>query len=289
MKKLSNSTRLINVLIGLSIPNPQYRPVLYERGYQLEYIEPHFTDTNGKLVNPDLQCKSHEEKNLVFFECKLGAIEHEQALKYKGLTKEDIVNSNITSLDMSKCQFEIIYFCDENSKEKVKKGDEIHKYGFPILSCNENSISLEVNNIKGKVLNQIFSEGVKIPDKPPLSFYPFGPDDKERYVAPAIFQSLFRFCGVKVEFNEEDILRDSHPVYDSIHKDGQKKLKEIVGKIMNDLNENEFKDVIKKFSTTHRYRINPRTQKKFRDLCLKKMEEYEKEEPQTNLSDFSNK
>ena len=287
MRRLSNSTKLMNVFIGLSLPNPHYEPVLYNNGYQLESIEPHFSNNNGELINPDLQYKSHEDNNLVFFECKLGAIEHEQALKYKNLTKEDIVQSNITSLDMSRCQFEIIYCCDEYSKAKLLKGDELNNYGFSIVCCNTNDISLERDRIRGNKLKTIFSNSIPLPDKIPTSFYPFGPDDKKSYIALSIFQSLLRLSGEgKVEISIEDILRDSHPLYDTIHTKGKNKLKAIVGKILDDLDQNEFKDVLKRMRTTKRFRINPRSYKKFRDLCLKKIEEYKKEAPQKSLFEY---
>jgi len=287
MRKLSNSTRLMNVFIGLSLPNPHYEPVLYNQGYQLESIEPHFVNTNGDLINPDLQYKSHEDKNLVFIECKLGAIEHEQALKYKNLTKTDIIQSNISSLDMSNSQFEIIYCCDETSKDKLTKGDDLHSYGFSILCCNDNNISIERNRIKGNKLKTILSNQINIPDKIPTSFYPFGPDDKKSHIAMSIFQSLLRLSGEgKEEIGVDDILRDSHPLYDTIHTTGKNKLKEIVGKILDDLDQNDFKDVIKRMRTTKRFRINPRSYKKFRDLCLNKIEQYKMEAPQKSIFEY---
>lgn len=287
MGKLCNSTRLMNILIGLSFPNPQFQPILHKIGYQLEYIEPHFTNLSGKLVNPDLQFKSNADKALVFFECKSGAIEHEQAQKYKDLTISDIIQNNITSLDMNNSIFDIIYFCDESNRNKVLKGEEINNYGFSILCCNKNSIIVEKDRIKGNVLKNTLNTPISIPDHMPTDFYPYGPDDKKDYVAPSIFQSLLRLAGIgKQNISIEDILKDSHPYYNSIHPKGQKKLKELVGKIMNDIEQNDFVDVIKRLKNPERFRISPRSFKTFRDLCLKYKKKYENERSQLSISNY---
>ncbi len=274
-------------MISFGIPNPHIKPVLYNSGYQLEWIEPHFPNLSGEVLNPDLQFFSVNDKNLLFVECKLGSFEHEQALRYKNLKKEDIIPANITQLEMSINNFEIIYCCDEENKAKLLKGEETYSYGFPIICCNDSNLTLEKNQINASNLKSIFSNPLPIPTKIPTEFYPYGPDDEIDYIAPAVFQSLLRLTGQgKEEISVEDIIKDSHPLYNSIHKNGKDKLKQKVGKIMSDLNQNEFKDVIKIFRNPNRYRINSRSYKKFRDLCLKLIGDYEKKRKQTLIPDF---
>ena len=274
-------------MISLGIQNPHIEPKLYNLGYQLEWIEPHFPNLSGEVLNPDLQFFSVSDNNLLFIECKLGSFKHEQALRYKHLKKEDIIPANITQLDMSNNNFEIIYCCDEENKKKLLKGEEENSYGFPIICCNDLNLTLERNQINASNLKIIFNNPLPIPTNIPTEFYPYGPDDEIDYIAPTVFQSLLRLTGQgREEISIEDILKDSHPLYNSIHKNGKDKLKQKVGKIMEDLNQNEFKDVIKIFKNPNRYKISSKSYKKFRDLCLKLIENYEKNRKQTSLSDF---
>lgn len=127
--KLSKETKFMNILIGLSIKNPNFDPIFYNNGYQLEQIEPNFNNGDGNTINPDLQLKSHNDKNLLFFEIKCGSFEHEQALRYKTLTKEELVTQNVTSLDLTDSNFEFIYLCDSDSSKKLLDGDEKNNYG----------------------------------------------------------------------------------------------------------------------------------------------------------------
>ncbi len=287
MRNLSISTKLMNVLIGLSIRNPHLNPVLFNSGYNLEYIEPHFLNNSGEVINPDLQFFSHNDCNLLFVECKLGNFEHQQTMRYKNLEKSDIIKANITTIDITNGNFEIMFCSDEANKNKLIKGDEINNYGFPIVSCNDNTITLERNQIKGEKLKLIFQKPINIPKMIPTEFYPYGPDDETEYIASCVFQSLLSLTGQgKEEISIEDILKDSHQLYDSIHPKGKDKLKQKVGKIMSDLDQNEFKDVLKILKNPIKYRISSKSYKRFRDLCLKLMETYRKNMEQKSLSEY---
>lgn len=283
MTKLSSNTKLMNVVIALTQKNSKFPSTLYNIGYQLENIEPHFSDSQGHLINPDLQIKSHEDKNLLFIECKSGGVEHEQALNFKNVQKTDIINSNITSLDMSDSNFEFAFLCNDSNKEKVIQADDLQNYGFTILCCNESSISNERDKLICQKLKTIFP--INIPSYAPTEFYPFGPDDNDEYISLSIFQSLMHLMG-EDEITVEKILKDSHKYYDYINTKGKEKLKAKVGKIMNDLEQNQLKDALKKLKNPERYKIHSKSYKGFRDLCQKMVEGYQKKIPQMGLVDY---
>jgi hypothetical protein len=287
MTKLSDSTKLINKIIYLTRINPEDSSQnLYIKGYNLEYLEPFFLNSKGDIINPDIQVFSVVDNNLVFFECKCGSFDHNQALKYKELKKDEIVSSGITHMDMSTSNFEIIYLCDEKSKSKLIEGDNINNYNFPIVSYENDKFVLQKNDIKGKILNEVFTKGLSVLTNSPVSFYPFGPDDDLSYISIFVLQSILHFALSKYEFSCEDILRDCHPCYDNIHKKGQDKLKEKVGRILTELDQKDFKEEIKFIKSTHKYLITSKALIKFRNLCQKKINEYENTKSVTLLTDF---
>lgn len=283
MKGLSSNTELMNVVIALTQKNCYFPSVLYEVGYQLESIEPHFIGSNGNLINPDLQIKSHADKNLIFVECKSGGVEHQQAINFKNVQKQDIVNNNITSLDMSNCDFEFIFCCRHSNKDKVIQADDKENYGFTIISCNETDITNERDKSKGQKFKSIFP--IKIPNSKPTEYYPYGPDDRIEYVSLSVFQSLMHLMGEN-EITVDMILKDSHKLYDSIDPKGKDKLKSMVGKVMNDLEQNQLRDYITRLKNPQRYKINSRSYKGFRDLCQKIIDDYKKKMPQKGIMDY---
>lgn len=279
MKSLSNETKIMNLLIGLSIKNPNFTPILYNEGYQLEIIEPYFNNENGEVINPDLQLKSHNDKNLLFFEIKCGSIEDEQATKYKLLTREELINQNITSLDLSSSSFEFIYICENSSLEKIKKSEEINKYGFTILNVNNDVISNENDNIKGFSLRKIFQNPITIPTDTPTEFYPYSPEDGKDYIALNVFPSIMSLIAKgNTELNPEIILKESHIIcYNHLSITAKNKLKAIIGTILSDLTKSDKEFLIKR-TENGRFRMNSKNWTKFKVLFEKLIDKYKFQE-----------
>ncbi len=95
---LSEHTLLINNAICLARKQNCINNILSDNGYDLDYIGPRIPVSDGEVV-PDVTFKSTIENLLLIIECKSGSIDYSQALRYKNLTEEDIITSNITSLD----------------------------------------------------------------------------------------------------------------------------------------------------------------------------------------------
>ena len=286
MTKLNNHTKLMNLMIALSQKNPNFPYPLFQVGYALETILPYFSESGGALINPDLQFKSEGDNNLIFIECKSGNLEHQQALNFKKVKKDDIIEKGVTSLDVSSLNFEFIYFCSSNNKDVLIKADNLYNYNFPILCFNEDKIELIKNDIKGEKLKSLFP--IFINNKYiPTEYYPYGPDDKKEYISLSIFQSLLHIMNDNEEFNVEMIIKDNHKLYDFIDSKGKTKLKEVVGKILSDLEQNELKDMLRRLRNQPKFRIiNPKSYKKFRDICQNLIKEYKEDIDQLPLSEF---
>ena len=89
MSSSSNSTLLINCLIGLSTKIGDFPYPLWDNGFQIETIEPRILLSDGSQANPDIQFKKHSDL-LLFFECKDGYCEKQQLERYKKSTIDDI-------------------------------------------------------------------------------------------------------------------------------------------------------------------------------------------------------
>ncbi len=288
MSELSNHTKLMNTVICLSTKSYRYcQPVLYENHYELESIEFSFNKIDGGLIDTDIILKNPELNKMLIVECKSGALEKEQADRYKGLSKEDIVNANITTLN-SDLDFQITYLTDSENKDKLIKSIIEHSADFPIILNDGKKLSLAHNSIKCKALYKLLTEngGISIPENPPLTYYPFGVDDSEAHLLNCIGPVLIKLLGQ--EFNVEEVLFSTHRIYEHISDKGIKTLKGRIGKILTNLSKselNEFFDVpsSKQFSLKN---VSPR---KFQNRLNKYIAEVDQNpltEKQLELSSF---
>ena len=188
MSNSSNSTLLLNFLIALSTPTPNFPSPLWKQGFQLEKVEPIITLSDGAQAKPDIQFKKHEDY-LLFFECKDGSCEEEQLGRYKRMTSTDITRSHATSLSAQHINFDLAYLCTTTKEAKLVASVTHHANPFPILVLGKNNLSRHdaSQKFKSDLPNSIL-DGITFDTPIPMSFIPFTPNDDDLTIKIAILQ-----------------------------------------------------------------------------------------------------
>lgn len=188
MNNSSNSTLLINCLIGLSTKSPDFPYPLWENGFQIETIEPRILLSDGSHANPDIQFKKNDDA-LLFFECKDGYCGKDQLERYKKLTIDDINRQHTTSLTEQNLVFDLAYFASKQKEEKIIPSVEKDGNPFPILILEEFAIKLnpKSSNFNNLILNNIFKE-ITLTVPVPRNYIPFMVDDNDKTILCALLQ-----------------------------------------------------------------------------------------------------
>lgn len=291
MNNSSNSTLLINCAIALSTKTPDFPHPLWQKGFQLETIEPRILLSDKSQANPDLQLKKNED-SLLFFECKDGHCEKQQLERYQKITSDDIKRNKITSLTAPFINHDLVYFCTKQKEEKIIKSIEKDNNSFPIVILEKNAIKHcpFSSKFKNPLLNDIFKE-IPFESHIPQNFIPFSVDDDNETITNVLLQHFISKSSY--QFTLEELLEElfSH-VINNYSSQAVKDLKGRIGKILNTMmNSPELSEF---FSLKgHTYSFKKTAQKKFTTNCLKMIEQNKKETekkietaPQSSLEKF---
>jgi len=296
VRKLCEHTTLMNIMIGLANKHETFPSVLADNGYQLDSICPSFLNKDGKEVNPDLIFKSHAENNLFIVECKTGTLQEEQAITYKSLTSEEVKQQNITTLP-GNFSLDKTWVCIEKNLTKVNSKNSEWKLNFPIV-CKFNTTLKKSNNIpfNSTILNSIFTKGIDIPNNIPTVYYSFSPEDPEEYILMHILPAIIKLSlnPHKDYFTLEELLKETHLLYEYLDKNEKTKLRKRLGSILSYLERSELKEFLNKVTNTpNAWQIIKNRILSFRNKCQKMIKEYhsilqkkEEEKKQKKISDF---
>lgn len=280
----------MNMMIGLSKKHPTYPDVLAEEGFMLESIGTSFLDSKGNEVNPDIMFKCHNENSLFLLDCKSGTLKKKQSEVYKKLTPKEVKEQNITSLS-GDFELDKSWVCSDENLDKVKEKNEEWEINFPILFENDEELKKDnSSNFNSNSLEDIFEEGVSIDGRIPTSYYPFSPEDSEEYVMFHMIQGLIKL-SLDDTFKLEDLLRETHDLYDYLDEKEKKKLKRRVGKIMKRFERDEFKEYLNKVpDSSNEWEIIDGRIRGFRnqaqDLMNEAREDIEEDKNQEGLGKF---
>lgn len=280
--KLSSHTRLMNLIINLSIKNRICDPILYNNNYELDSIELEFNKMDGEKISIDLLLKNGVLNKLLFIECKDGGLETDQANRYRTLSASDILNAKITNLS-GKIGHEIVYMGTKNKKDKLLRDIQNGSYTFPVIIDHESKISLEFNSFACELLQDIFTNngGVKI-TRFSNEYYPFGKDDSDAYILSRLWPALVKYAVQGKEFDVEDLLMETHRSYNLIDKPSIKELKSRIGNILSELSKGDLNDFFV-FPSTKRFKIRARGALAFGNKLQKYIEKADETTPPENL------
>lgn len=290
MVESSNHTRLMNLIINLSVKNRQCRPVLYEHNYILDTIEVKFNKLDGRKISADLLLKNPQLNRLLFVECKDGGLELDQAQRYNSMSSEDILKARITTLS-GRIAHEVAYFGSEKNRDKLVENIKRNKFDFPVLmetfQNEKHWIKLDHNHFSCDILESIFSksDGVNMP-RYSLNYYPFGSDDSDAYVLSRIAPVLIHFMANGEEFNPEDILVKTHNLFDHVDNPSINELKGRIGKLLSDLSKDKLDGYFDKGSKKQ-FKLKPsKGVIGFKGRLEKLIEEMDKNVIQKSISDY---
>lgn len=240
--ELSDHTRLMNLIINLSIKNRICDPILYRNNYELDSIEVEFNKLNGDKISSDILLKNAKLNRLLFIECKDGGLELDQADRYETLSNEDILTAKITNLSED-INHEIAYVGTDDKKDKLIRDIQNGSFIFPVIVEKNSKINLEYNKFDCTILQNIFTSngGVSVA-KFSTEYYPFGKDDSDAYILSRLYPALVKYSLSGAEFDVEDLLNDTHKYYNLIDKQSIKELKGRIGRMLSDLKKQEFNE-----------------------------------------------
>jgi hypothetical protein len=211
---------------------------MYEHNYELDTIEIRFKrKSDGREIAADILLKNSQLNSLLFIECKDGGLDLDQANRYNTLTDSDILTSQITNL-VGDIKHEIAYIGSKQKKDKLITDIKFSSLKFPILINEESKITLEYNKFVCPTLEEIFSNEVSIKNYS-LNYYPFGVNDSDEYILSIITPTLMKFMGMQKEFSPEDILNETHSIFNYIGTLTINELKRKIGILLSNLSKKE--------------------------------------------------
>lgn len=280
----------MNLIINLSTKNRLCEPILYKNNYVLDTIELKFNKLDGKEISADILLKNTQLNNLFFVECKDGGLELDQANRYESMTKEDIANAKIATLN-GDVNHEIAYIGTETKKDKLISDIEKNSFNFPILVDKGSKIALEYNKFNCELLEKIFTNngGVDVQNFS-IFQYPFGKDDSDAHILSRLVPALLKYMAIGEEFDPEDLLRETHPLFEYVDRPSTKELVGKIARIIDKLSKNELNGFFM-VASNKRFKLKNRGEIGFKNKLIKCIENADKKAEsslyyQKNLFDF---
>jgi hypothetical protein len=176
-----------------------------------------------------------------------------------------------------KISHDLVYFCTKQKEGKIIKSIEHDANTFPIVILDTNSIKHHPNSskFKNQILNEIFKE-IPFESHVPQNFIPFSVDDDNETITNVLLQHFI--SRADYQFTIDELLAQLFPYFIQIYSTQSiKELKGRIGKILHQIMTSS--DLSEFFSRKeHTYSLSKKTaQKKFRDNCLKFIDDSKKE------------
>ena len=160
---------------------------------------------------------------------------------------------------------------------------------MPIVIRDETNLTLSKAHGKfnKQEINDLFKDQIPIspPSKQPVNYYPFSCDDSLPHIGIKVLRSIVHLTQKKGgEFADEDILKDSHPLWEKFDESHKKKMREKLNSIMRHSSFGKIKDYVKK--TNNMYRVETRSFQALQDVCKQIVEELTKKQEEKTLQEF---
>jgi len=221
MVELSDHTRLMNIMIGLSMNIPHWPHSFKDLKYNVELIEPKITE-----ANPDLIITNKKFNHSMVVDCKSQTLEEKQIKKYVNIRENpNILIQNgfvqVPHHNIFKADPTISTFYDLSSEKLILENK------IPLLHVIQNNnhilkIEKKCANFQNKQLDRIFPIDTSS-GEPPYNLYPFDENDEDIF-SIAILRQLVAFGTRDKIFTVEGLLQEVHPFWSIIHN--KKKFKE---------------------------------------------------------------
>ncbi|NJE31164.1 hypothetical protein E3E38_08925 [Thermococcus sp. 18S1] len=215
-------TKLMNIILNLATPIPNFPSRLYKKGYRIVQgsIEPHIrfkqTKLNGKGVTPDILLPNYEKEHIITFECKSFQANPEQLQKYLYLAEHPKLILDQAVIPFKelpthlKVDVSYISHKDITNNEVLSNGKGIQI--LRIVEVNPPDSSDDPNNpivrkielVKGEYknpeLNSVFPIKWRLKEKPSYVLFPFDPSQDAEIFQIHIINKLIEFATLGQEF-----------------------------------------------------------------------------------------
>jgi len=281
---ISEHTKLINCFIGYTKLDRKFPSFLRELGYSIDSIEPNFRTFENEVVNPDILITSNKIHHSLIIESKGGGINNEKQIEnYKNIKKENFIHLTC-SKESEKLKFDIALACIHTNMEKIGQCPYIKDIPLIVHDLTRVYLSDKHGKFGSPHLNKLFEEPIQIPKHYPTNYYPFGCDDDIRHISIHILRSIVQLSLKVQEFTDEDILKNSHQLWDKFDKTHQKKMK---GKLRNLMTSNHFSKISNYLDMRKKkYKVSTRTLQSLQDACDSLSQELQNNSEQQLLSNY---
>jgi len=215
MVKLSNHTRLMNIMMGLcqEKPIPKWPNTLKDLKYQISCIE-----VNIPKSHPDIIFQNKHANHAIFLDCKSETLKEKQIEKYDEIRKNPtpaIASGKISVIhkDQFKLDPTICSFSDLSNEELINKYDMLflHILESGKLYNEVQEIQLKKGQFSYSEINKVFPIDTSN-SVPPYFLYPFDQNDFEIFMIE-LLKYLQQYSLSKKEFTEDDLLSKSHKMW----------------------------------------------------------------------------
>lgn len=247
---MNEHLRLLNGLIGFASSVEGWPKPLQEQGYVLYWVGPSYLVSNGRKSNPDLLFVSKLLNHCLIFECKSGVSTDDEQLKaLVATTKEDLIQKAQVSFPGPKtAEFDIVMVCSSDKSQPLSKILDSGNYGFPLLVIDYSTgyAHLERAALKAEPISTILNSGFKFDnDVWPLEFIPYDETSELAEIASVIMPKVISVIkSGRPHFDMDDIIRDTCPVFETLHPKEKTELVRKVRSILQLARKGEFSGLL---------------------------------------------
>lgn len=252
-------------------------------------IEPNFF-VKGFKINPDVILTTKKYNHSIVIDCKSSTIKKNQLEKYRKMKNNprilvqrgiaNIIDRNQFFLDMVLSSFKdlsgsqigndfsLVKFETENNNLKRLSTYEGHEFNF------------------GK-LNNVFPIEFDVGYKIPTDFYPFDTHEDDEIQFQVSFLQSLQYVALNQEtFDEENVLRDAHPMWELISDSKKKEFRRKADAVMGEFRKRGLDRYLGRVKDSRKkeWRLSSRTFRSFQSKCQELIDSIRKD--QSRLYDF---
>ena len=240
---------MLNLWIGLCRGVKGLPRSLRDLGYQVEWIEYHFSNSDLKRVKPDLILASDSAEHTLLLELKEGAnTKADQLHRYSRITSEDLRERAF--LGQASATHDVTINGKGEHQERLIKGVEKSGHGFPVLVVIDTGIARCYSRFSYQKLNDVFDPVLEIDfSKCPLEFLPFDLDSEKWEVAERIVPEIItQMYEHEPRILANKIAQKAVKVWDIIGEETKKEYITKITDIVDQASRDHFKKYLKRNS-----------------------------------------
>lgn len=181
----SEHTQLINMFLGLCYRTNHWPNTLRDLGYRPKLIEPSIGLRSSERINPDVVAVSNRLSHVIITECKGGSsIDADQDDRYRRLAAEDL-RPHVEVRGSGRPRHTVCYTDSRRNHGRLKRHTS-----FPFITFGDRSMSISGSFGDARLDKALCGETSLHGMGPPAAYYPFSPNDDDRFVARHVLRGI---------------------------------------------------------------------------------------------------